>query len=256
MPSVSVLTAYERFRFLWGAVDWQSGSESPYTTAQTGTNLGTSAAPGDGVGVRRCVVHFDRTALAVGEDDAECHFDFLNITGGDPDDTWTSTDYETLEALLDTWWASIKGYFTSGYKLAGYHWYRFGPGVTAPNPAERVTTRSVAGSGSDPACPPQVAMSITFRTAVRRSWGRTYLPAISANQLDATGHPTNTCVDAFATAASVLYADANDADFPQVVVSKKLSAVLAIEAVECDNDPDVIRRRRFSVTSHKLIINS
>jgi hypothetical protein len=251
-----VLTAYERFRFLWGAVDWESGSESPYTTAQTGTSLGGSAAPGDGVGVRRCVVHFDRTGMAVGEDDAECHFDFLNITGGDPDDTWTSTDYETLEALLDTFWASIKGRYTDKLKLGGYHWYRHGPGVVAPNPAERVTTRAVAGTGSDPACPPQVAMSITFRTAVRRSWGRTYLPAFSAAQLTSEGHPANDFVDAIATAASVLYSDANDADFPQVVVSKHLSAVLAIEAIECDNDSDVIRRRRWSTTSHKLVINS
>jgi hypothetical protein len=170
---VSVLTAYSRFRFLWGAVDWEGGSESPYTTAQTGATLGTSAAPGVGVGVRRCVLTFDRTAEIAGADDAECHFDFLNITGGDPDDTWTPTDYTTLEGYLDTWYGSVKSRLTQYQTLSGYRWYRHGPGINPPNPAERVTTRSVAGTSTADALPPQCASTLSPTPSPRSTRART-----------------------------------------------------------------------------------
>ena len=173
-----VVAAYERFRALWGLIDWQGATGNPYSTAQTKPTMGTSAAAGTGVGVRRCVLHVDRQGQIAGEDDAEFHFDFLNITGGSPDDTWTSGDYTTLEGYLDTFWTAVKGYVSTGAKLAGYHWYRHGPGIVAPNPAERVVTRSVADTSSVNGMAPQCAATITFETAVRRSWGRTYLPAL------------------------------------------------------------------------------
>jgi hypothetical protein len=253
---VSVLTAYSRFRFLWGAVDWEGGSESPYTTAQTGTTLGTSAAPGVGVGVRRCVLTFDRTAEIAGADDAECHFDFLNITGGDPDDTWTPTDYTTLEGYLDTWYGSVKSRLTQYQTLSGYRWYRHGPGINPPNPAERVTTRSVAGTSTADALPPQCAVSHTFRTGVRKSWGRTYVPGLTEGYSSAAGTILATDVDAFANALATLYASSNSHDFPMVVVSFHLSAVLAIEAVEVDSLIDTIRRRRWKHAAYRKIINT
>lgn len=253
---MSILADYERFRFLWGAVDWESGTGSPYSTAQTGTTLGTSAAPGAGVGVRRCVLHFDRTTWHTGSDDAEMHFDFLNITGGDPDDTWTSGDYTTLEGHLDTWWGSVKPLVYSGVKLSAYDWYRYGPGVGSPNPAERVTSRSVAGTAGAPALPPQVACSITLRTGVRRSWGRTYLPGLASGVMDTPGTLASANVDTIAAATAALYSSANADDFPMVVVSKHLSAVLSVEAVEVDNDLDVIRRRRWKTATYKNVINS
>ena len=251
---MSVLTAYQRFRFLWGAVDWEGGTDSPYTSAQTGANLGTSAAPGAGVGVRRCVLHFDRSAIEAGLDDAECHFDFLNITGGTPDDTWTSTDYTTLEGFLDTFWNAIRSKHTTNIKLSQYSWYRHGPGIVAPNPAERVTSRSIAGSGTSDALPPQVAQTITFRTAVRRSWGRTYLPGITESSTTAGGDYATADVDVWANAAGALLSSAVGADFPLVVTSVHLNAVLNVEHIECDDVPDIIRRRRFKHALYKKIL--
>jgi hypothetical protein len=251
---VSVLTAYQRFRFLWGAVDWEGGSDSPYTGAQTGANLGTSAAAGVGVGVRRVVLVFDRTTAVTGSDAAECHFDFLNYTAGSPDDSWITSDYTTLEGYLDTWWTAVKPRINSQIKLIAYRWYRHGPGINPPNPAERVTTRSVAGTGTGNMLPPQDAFSITFRTAVRRSWGRTYLPGLNMDQVTAPGKWGSTGVDAVVNATGALLSSAIGSDFPLVVVSNHLSAVLNVESVSADDLADVIRRRRWKqATYHKIL---
>jgi hypothetical protein len=253
---VGVLTAYQRFRFLWGAVDWQGGSDSPYGSGDTGANLGTSAAPGGGVAARRAVLHFDRTTYASNEDDAEMHFDFLNYTGGDPDDSWTNTDFATVEGYLATWWASVKPYVSTKCVLREIRWYRAGPGITPPNPAERVTSIAVAGTSSSQPLPLQDACSITFRNSVRRSWGRSYLPCLTSNALASDGSYTSTFLDPVTTATGVLATSAAGGDFPLVVVSKHLSALLHVEAVETDNVPDIIRRRRLSVQTYRKIINT
>lgn len=255
---MGILASYARFRWTWGGIDFEGGSGNPYSAGQTGPTLGTSAAAGSGVGVRRCVLHFDRTAGYVGADDAESHFDFLNITGGTPDDTWTDTDYATLEGFLDTWWATLKANMSTNIKLAGYHWYRHGPGITGANPAQRVTTRSVPGVVGSSMVAPQVATSVTFRTAVRRSWGRTYLPgpSVSSGSWDSGGLFSSAWVTAVATPTNTLIHDAIGADFPLVVVSNRLSAVLNVEALEVDNMPDVIRRRRYRNATLKSITNT
>jgi hypothetical protein len=251
-----VLAYYSRFRFLWGAVDWQGGSESPYTNAQTGASLGTSAAAGVGVGVRRAVLCWDRSGMLAGMDDAQSHFDFLNITGGDPDDTWTSGDYTTLETAITTWWAAIRGDFDNAMSLRDIKWYRHGPGIHPPNPAERVTSPLMAGTSAATALPPQVATTLTFRTAVRRSWGRTYIPGLTTSHLTSEGGLANAKVDALATATNTLVHTANDADFPLVVTSVHLNAVLNCEATEVDDVLDIQRKRRYKHYQYRVIHNT
>lgn len=196
----------------------------------------------------------DRTGLVAGLDDAEFHFDFLNITGGSPDDTWTSTDYTTLEGYLDAFWTAIKGYVHPGCKLKAYDWYRHGVGIGSPNPAERVTSRSVAGTAGTDALPPQDSSTITFRTAVRRSWGRTYLAGLAQGACAASGVFSNAFCDNVANAAAALLHSAIGSDFPMVVVSIHNDAVLNVEQIEVDNVPDVQRRRRFKSASYKKIL--
>ena len=251
---MGVLASYQKFRFLWGAVDWQSGSGSPYATGDTGANLGTSAAAGVGVAARRAVLHFDRTAYRANEDDAEMHFDFLNYTGGTPDDSWTSTDFTTVLGYLTTWWAAVKPYVSTKAVLHQVSWYRAGPGIVAPNPAERVDTLSVAGTSASQVLPLQCAASITLRNAVRRSWGRTYLPCLTTSAVGSDGSYNATFNDAIANATGTLATSAAGGDFPLVVVSKHLSALLHVEHVETDDVPDIIRRRRMSSTGYRKIV--
>src|SRR4051794_20634981 len=102
------LAAFTRFKFLWGALEAESG-DPVYTTSQTKT-LGASAVGGDGIGARRAQLVFTRTPPGTGSEDvAVMHFDFLNMTSGEPDDTWTAADYTTLQADIAAWWTGIKG---------------------------------------------------------------------------------------------------------------------------------------------------
>jgi len=241
-------------RMLWGAFDWQHGTDNPYGSAQT-VSGGTSAAVSGGIGVRRVEVTIDRATTHAGADPALVHFDFLNMTSGAPDDTWTTGDYTTLEGYLNSFFTSWAVYWHTGYKVTTYNWYRVGAGVTVPNPAQRqlVLTTPIAGSAGTAHNPPQVATSVTFRTAVRRSWGRTYMPmsggAVSAGQVLGSGVVDTTCgyVNTLVTAAA-------SSDFHLVVMSKKLSAALTVEKVEVDDVYDVVRRRRWKSSTYKKIL--
>jgi hypothetical protein len=244
------LTAYTRFRFLWGAVDFQNGSNSPYGTTQT-ANLGTSATTG--IGARRAVLGISR---GTGIDIAECHFDFLNMTAGAPDDTWTTTDYSTLETALTTWWNSVGAKISGSYKLATISWYKIGNGITPPNPNVRQVVPNISATGAFGDLPAQVACSITFRTASRKSWGRTYLPlgAMGASTDLSGGRWSNSYVDAIANATHTLVTSAASNDFYLVVWSHTKNALLNVESVEVDNVPDVVRRRRFKAATYKKIL--
>jgi hypothetical protein len=249
------VVAYDRLRMLWGALDWQHGSNTPYTAAQTST--GGSSAVGPGIGVRRCVAVVDRSTAHASADPAEMHFDFLNITSGAPDDTWTTADFTTLEGYLDTFFGVIaSNLWSSGYKLTQYNWYREGAGIVAPNPAVRQITKTTPLAGSNAGTsvhPPQVACSLTQRNGVRRSWGRTYIPVNVATLLSAQTLPTAT-VDAIANGANALMTSAASSDFYWGTTSKTLSAFLNTEHIEVDDNLDVIRRRRWKSSTYKKIL--
>lgn len=247
-------TSYARLRMFWGAfdVDLVHADAPQYATTQI-KDGGTSAAVGSGIGVRRASLVIDRAPAHASADPAFCHFDFLNVTGGDPDDTWTSGDYDTMEGHLTDWWNSVKTYVPVNYKLSEFRWHRVGTGIPHPNPAERtnILVSSIGGSASG--FPPQAACSITFRTAIRKSWGRTYLP-IGAEALG-TGYVfTHTAVDAIAGATDTLVTDAAGDDFQLVVVSAAQTSSLAVESVSVDDVPDVIRRRRWKVETYRKVL--
>ena len=248
------VVAYDRLRMLWGALDWQHGSNNPYATSQTAAG-GDSAAAGPGnIGVRRSVLVVDRAGYTPADDDMLFHFDWLNITGGNPDDTWTTGDYTGQEGRLQTFFTSISTIIDPLAKLREIRWYRHGPGVTAPNPAERVfiLPTPIAGGGGSTKHPPQVACTVTFRTAVRHSWGRTYLPATAIN-CDANLRVPSSTVDSLVTATDALVTSSAAADFRLVVTSIPKSAALNVEHVEVDSTLDIIRRRRWKHTTYKKI---
>lgn len=241
------LTAYTRVRLGWGLIDAESG----YTGGTT-KDMGASAAEGTGVAVRRAQLVFARTAPATfSEDTAVMHFDFVNITGSDPDDTWTAGDFTTVEGLLTTMWNSLKPVCNLNVSLREYRWYRIGPGVVPPNPAARVTAVGTAATSSSNMLPPQVAISITNKTGLRSRWGRTYLPEIDQSALTTDGRITSAKVDVVAGAVNTMYTGAAAADFIPVVYSPTKGRAYAIETVQVDNIFDVIRRRRWESTTYR-----
>lgn len=184
------------------------------------------------------------------------HFDFLNTTGGTPDDTWTSGDYTTMEGHLEDFFDTVKVVWHPGFKLTDFNWYRVGSGITPPNPAERMAhlASPIVGTGSTALMPPQVASTITFRTASRRSWGRTYLPLGGAALTSSAVMLDSTVVDLLAGAADTLVTDAASDDFALVVVSATKQAALNVEQVEVDDNVDIIRRRRWKSSTYRKIL--
>lgn len=247
-------TAYVRLRLVWGPFDLSvaQGQTPNYGSTQIVTG-GPTAAVGSGIGVRRASLYLDRTVADAGADPAFMHFDFLNTTGGVPDDTWTNGDFTQMETALNAFWNSAGAYAAGGHKLTQIIWHRVGTGVSKPNPAERILTVAAPALGGGGAlAAPQHACSITFRTGVRRSWGRTYLPI--GNTPMSAGRLSNTATDAIAGATNTLFLAAASNDFHPVVVSGPLASSLNIESVEVDNVTDVIRRRRWKRQTYRKIL--
>lgn len=249
-----VASAYMRLRVTWGGIDITAAhSETPQYGLTEIKSGGASAADGSGVGVRRCTLIIDRKTEQPSSDSAAMHFDFLNVTGGTPDDTWTSADYDDLELKIATWCTAVADRVKVGNKFSEFRWHRVGTGVVLPNPAQRTSPFAAPISGTDSTSgAPQVASSITFRTGVRTSWGRTYLP-IGGGYI-AAGRLSTGAVDDIAAATHALVTAAAASDFHLVVVSKPLASALNVEQIEVDDVTDVIRRRRWKTTNYRKIL--
>lgn len=249
--------SYVHIRALWGAITvTEAFAQTPsYAVATDYASLGASAAPGSGIGVRRCTCVLSRSTATPADDDMNMHFDFLNITAGNPDDSWISADYATLEALLTTFFGAVASQMPSWARVVRYSWHRVGTGVVPPNPAVRILDLAtpVVGSGT-PKMPPQAACSITFRTGLRKHWGRTYLPI--APSTDAGGRIPSALYVTVNTAAQSLFVAARAADFMPVVVANSLESTLGIEYVETDDVCDIIRRRRWKHTVARSVLTA
>lgn len=242
--------SYSRIKFFWGALDIIHSDESPYTAAQTKA-LGTSALP-PGIGVRRATLVWNRTGMAPAQDKVVTHMDFLNLTAGEPDDSWVDADFTTLEGYIDTAITAIKPYWSSLLVLEQIRWYRVGPSIVPPNPAVRITARSVAGTGTL-TMPPQVATSVTLKTVPRRQWGRQYWPTNAVPVTTGDGRLAGAAVTAIGGAVNALFVSATSAQFPPVIYSPTRGKAYTVETVQVDNVLDVIRSRRLNEATSKYI---
>jgi hypothetical protein len=198
---------------------------------------------------------------------------FLKAPGGTPTDSWADSDYTTLETALDAWWNAIKAKFMNTMTLTQYRWYASGPAwdiTPAPyNPARRITERSVSGGQTTGAAlPPQVAVSVTHKTATRPTWGRFYLPAMAVGVIASEGILDTTTTDLVASSTVTLFNAARAANLIPVVFTRargeytrkdgtvlppKAASAHSIEAVQVDNLFDVIRSRRWETTTYRKV---
>lgn len=244
---------YARLRFFWGLVDGivQSGAYTP----EQEISMGTRAVPPDGVGARRAQLVFTRTPPGTfSEDVAVMHFDFVNFTGGNPDDTWDSGDYTKMDAHVAAWWTATHSLCPGTIILREVRWYRIGTGVPIPNTPEHILPVAVGGSSSNGDLPSQCAASISLHVGPRRNWGRTYFPGLNQGALTGRGMLTNTAADQLATATDTLATTAAADDFVLSVHSTTLGSMLAVEHVAVDNIIDVIRRRRWEHATYMKTI--
>lgn len=186
-----------------------------------------------------------------------CGVHWLNSTGGDPDTTWTSADYALVEAGFATLWSTIAARLSTDVRLVEHRWYAFGPGVTPPNPPSRVTTLGTPSVGTGGVSTPhQTACTITFRTGLRRHWGRIYLPVWSNSWNSAGGTLSTANVDIIAAAGSAYVKSGVANGLTPCVYDRTRHVALGITAVECDSVPDIIRRRRTRTTNYRKILTS
>jgi hypothetical protein len=109
------------------------------------------------------------------------------------------------------------------------------------------------GSSSSAELPPQDALSITFKTAARKQWGRTYVPGLTTTVLGGFGLADSSKVDTVGTATDAMIAAAAAHDFHLVVYSPTMAAANTVESVQVDNVLDVIRSRRWRNATHKYV---
>jgi hypothetical protein len=168
---------------------WAFGSNSDQLTPEEAGFFSTAQQLGGLGDGRRCVLKFARiTTAGLREDACQYDFEFVNFTGGVVDNTWIDTDFSALEGFLDTWWTAVKAKCSPNIILDQYRWFKFGPslplsakGNEEPGPPVRVTERNVAGTDTLAGMLPwQVALSVTFKTAVRKRWGRIHSQRLRA----------------------------------------------------------------------------
>src|SRR5262249_18676469 len=196
-----------------------------------------------------------------------------NITGGQLDSTWTTTDYTTCETVFDTALTAYKPYMPSYWSVSQYRWYamRFSELPTSPiippnrdkpfqetGPPQRLTSKSIAGTGGLET-PPQIACSVTEKTDWAHHWGRAYLPfACTASTMASNGRLSSASATAVANVASSIHTGLASADF-QIVVpvtqfdKDPVRTFLQVRSVQVDDLVDIQRRRRYRNPTLRII---
>lgn len=196
---------------------------------------------------RRVAIIWRRT-MPGNEDQVQTGFHLLNWTDGNVDATWTDGDYAAARDAILTWWGSIKHLYPNYYVLDAIRFYKAPtqPGTEQPA-AKKFEGLNVIGTGSSGSMlPPQVATTITLRTALRRNWGRMYLPA-GIGGMQTEGRLGSTHRELFANSTATMFATltAEPPSLVPVVYSPRQQAFFGIEAIAVDDVFDVIRSRRY-----------
>jgi hypothetical protein len=227
-------------------------------------HAGTVQSNGD-MQWRRAVVSWTRGASSgTPEDNAVCTFDIANVTGSAIDSSWTTQDYDTCNGHIGTFVTGLSQLQSPSYQCVSVDWYRmqFANPMTPQRrftpsgpPENHAPIANVLGLAAGDALPGQVAFVVTERTAIPRHWGRFYLPGLTELAVGPTGRWTSSTVDTIVTLASTMYAGLAGAEFFPVVASTQADNVLAgsllgVSNVKADDIPDIIRRRRYDVSTH------
>jgi len=228
---------------------------------------------------RKLQILFGRTSGAsLPEDDAVITFHLLKLVTGAPDDTWETADFTTAETAFDAFWNTIKPQQLSVTTLKQYRWYKAGPevedelgGPGRTGPPVRVVDRALPGtSGATIGSPPQVAVTITEKTADKKAWGRVYIPGPHywAQIATASGRIASSYQTILGNAADTLYEAMRTANTPIVVYSSakperpaaaggtlpaKAARALTVDELQIDDIPDVIRSRRYETPLLRLL---
>lgn len=206
------------------------------------------------VGVVKLSAIFERSQTGATIDHMQTGMHFVNVGGeliGAPMD---DTGKAAIETLFNSLWNSWKTRAGTNIGLKEYRWYHQTLDDPLSGEPTRVTTISSPVLGTVNPGPPQVAETLTLRTALRKHWGRLYLPAAKFDTTN--GDYGVSDVDALATAGRTFLNGCFAAGAAPVVYSKTKQAAFSISAVEADSVPDIIRRRRMPITRYKRVYDT
>lgn len=111
----------------------------------------------------------------------------------------------------------------------------------------------LAGTGTGLPLPPQMSISVTFRTSQRKRWGRMYLPCPTTSWLSAGGRLDPAACTAIANATTFLTSRAQTGCALTVFSRVKWQHFDPV-TIQVDDIYDVIRRRRFSQPTFRATV--
>lgn len=202
----------------------------------------------------------------VSEDVEQFHIDMTLVTGGGPYAMLTDAQKTTAETALLQLWTDLKPYVATNVTLKELQWRDWrmsGPrdknGILKLYPLNRLTPVGTVGTDAgNNRLPDQVAATVTYETASRHHWGRSYVPAACVNQVSAYGRVMTAEVDALALAFRTAFNTLNGlgAATTPVVLSQKYRAFLNINKLQVDNVFDIQRRRRAKFGDYRKAYTS
>lgn len=225
---------------------------------------------------RQLTFRYQRTTPAATEEDyAMFKVDVVNMTGGNLDSSWTEGDYTNVDAAVQELAGVLMPLSSSSHTLVDvqYHRRAFNPDVNWGQPVPQMVTDPVTnrqkeinrfvrtgpplhvksinliGTAAGAALPYQSAMSVTFKTAAPKHWGRVYLPGLQISETGLHGRFQPTAMTAVANAFAEFASDLSANDFYIKVAMTQHerhyeAALQAVDSIVVDDIPDVIRRRR------------
>jgi hypothetical protein len=195
---------------------------------------------------------WDRTLLSPAEDVAVMTMHIRQVVSGAPDILpVTDQGRDDFSARFGNFVTTVKTHLTSKLVLRELRYYDVPSVPNAPmGDPVRVTPFNTACTSTGTPLPPQVALSVTFKTDHRLQWGRFYIPGFTHNDLDAVGRPARVTLDLIATAAKGLTSRSGTGAC-LTVFSRKGWTHHDPQQIQVDDVMDVIRRRRFSAATYR-----
>jgi len=240
-------------------------SEQTYLSDTQLVPLAASAVTGS-----RMEVHFARTVpTGLREDLAMYAICYAVEAGpGAPMSRLDTADAARVETSFAAKWNANVGFpVATDWTIKEFAWRHVGAdfpldknGISKPGTYWRIQPSGVPGGASFARLPDQVAITVTYRTASRAHWGRTYTGGYTTNACNDSlmGHITTATVDSLALTFRDHFDDVYDdarKTWP-FVWSAKYRGALSVNELSVDDTFDIIRSRRAKFPSYRKTYTS
>jgi hypothetical protein len=191
---------------------------------------------------------FDREGLSAGEDVAVITCHIRQVVAGAPDLLpVTDEGRDNFKGRIVNWWDEVQSFVAQQitFREARFYDVPAAPGTPMGDP---VTILAVdgPGTGSSGPLPPQIAVSVTYKTDKRLTWGRHYLPGPTRAMLDNSGRLEATAATGILNASKLL-TSRSGTGAALTIFSRKEWTHHDPQTIQVDDIFDVIRSRRYEM---------